>query len=120
MSTSSQLDQMSDTLSSLWSGIRRSLRIHGLLPLPDQVYEQVEGRLSNALPPVSMPRGFRESLASNLELLAEHQQSGVVVRQETSRPTVLLVGVGIASLATAAGLVALVIMLTRSGARHTA
>ena len=120
MSTSSQLDQMSDTLSSLWAGIRRSLRNHGLLPLPDQAYEQVEGRVSAALAPVSMPRGFRESLASNLELLAEHRHSGMVVRQEPSRPTALLVGVGIASLATAAGLVALIIVLTRGGARNTA
>ena len=120
MSTSSQLQQVSDTLSRLWARVRRSLQIHGLLPLPDQAYEQVEGRLSAALPPVSMPRGFRESLASNLELLAEHRRSGIVVRQETSRRTALLVSVGIASLATAAGLVALVIMLTRSAARHTA
>ncbi len=105
---------------AFWQSVRRHLRAHGVLPLPDQAYEQVEGRLVDVLPAVSAPPHFRESLASNLDLLAQHRRSGVIVRPEPQQRPGLLVGLGIAGLAATAGLVLLIVLLSRGGARGPA
>ncbi|MHB1319908.1 MAG: hypothetical protein ACYCYF_14940 [Anaerolineae bacterium] len=93
--------------------MRGGLRAQGLWPLPEQAYSQVEGRFVDALPPVSPPPRFRESLASNLDLLAQHRRSGIIVKREPIRPTGMLIGLGIISLGVASVLVMLVILLAR-------
>jgi hypothetical protein len=96
-----------------WQRVRGELRAQGLWPVPDQAYSQVEGQFVDVLPAVSPPPRFRESLASNLDLLAQQRQSGIIIKQEPVRPTGMLVGLGVISLGVASVLVMLVIMLAR-------
>jgi len=104
----------------LWQAARAQLRARGLWPLPDEAFQGVEGRLAGALPPVEASPRFREALAANLDLLAQHRRSGVIVKAEAGSRRGALVGLGIASLAAAAALVTLVVYLSRGVSRHPA
>lgn len=117
-SSSADTDQDRRGPGARWQRVRGELRAQGLWPVPDQAYSQVEGRFAAALPAVSPPPRFRESLASNLDLLAQHKQSGIIVKQEPTRPTAMLVGLGIISLGVASVLVMLVILLARTDKGH--
>jgi hypothetical protein len=99
--------------------LRADLRERGLWPVPEQAYERVEGHIAHALPAVAAPPRFRESLASNLDLLAQHKSSGVVVKKEPQRRTEAIVGLSVTSLALIAGLVVLIVFLARAGTRRT-
>lgn len=101
-----------------WQRVRGELRAQGLWPVPDQAYSKVEGRFVDVLPAVSPPPRFRESLASNLDLLAQQRKSGLIVKREPARSTGVLVGIGVISLGVASVLVMLVIMLARISKAH--
>ena len=103
-----------------WAPVQRSLQAHGLWTVPERTYSEVEDRLAHTLPTVAVPETFRRSLASNLDLLAEHRKAGVVVHQERARENALLASIGIASLLAAAGLVALLVLLVRSASARSA
>jgi hypothetical protein len=99
--------------------LRADLRERGLWPVPEQAYQRVEGHVSHALPAVAAPPRFRESLASNLDLLAQHKSSGVVVKREPQRRTEAIVGLSLTSLTLIAGLVVLIVALVRAGTHRT-
>ncbi|MGI6368707.1 MAG: hypothetical protein ACOX2L_10220 [Anaerolineae bacterium] len=116
MSTSSTLaEQWSERLTALWIQTRRWLRYRGFLPAPDRAFEQVEGRLAQALPLVEASPAFRQSLASNLALMAQHHRAGVIVAPQHNRQQALLISLGIATLATAGVATLVALCRTQSG-----
>jgi hypothetical protein len=100
--------------------LRADLRERGLWPVPEQAYQRVEGQVAHALPAVAAPPRFRESLASNLDLLAQHRNSGVEIKREPQRRAEAIVGLSVSSLVLIAGLVVLIVLLARAGTRRPA
>ncbi len=98
---------------SLWTWVRtyvtEGLRMMGLIAQPECVYQEVEGQFVGALPRVAARPDFRQELASNLALVAQHKSSGMVVSQPHPYVPGVLVGVAAGALATSAAIVVLVL-----------
>ena len=88
--------------------------------MPAGAYQQVEQQVTRAMPAVSAPPDFRASLASNLELLAQHRRSGVIIKPHTAPRLRLALAVSFVAATLATTAVLLAVLLTRSNARNAA
>ena len=89
----------------------QGLQLMGLWPVPDQLYPDVEDRIAGALAPVRAPSDFRQELASNLALIAQHKSSGLIIKPSRPYRPGILIGLGAGALATG---VAVVVLLLKS------